>query len=132
MHHVGIATKDLVATAKALCVALGMRWNGHSWDDPIQKVRVAFLEPAAGGSMIELVQALSSDAPVARFQATGTSLYHICFEVNQIEAEVARLRADRALILQAPVPAVAFDNRRIAWVYLRQRILVELVERESA
>ncbi len=109
-----------------------MRWDGRSWDDPIQKVRVAFLEPAAGGSMIELVQALSNDAPVARFQATGVALYHLCFEVNQIEAEVARLRSERALILQEPVPAVAFENRRIAWVYLRQRILVELVERASA
>ena len=34
-----------------------------------------------------------------------------------------------ALVVQNPVPAVAFDLRRIAWAYTRQKLLIELLER---
>jgi len=39
------------------------------------------------------------------------------------------LRSGGFFLIAAPVPAVAFDGRRIAWLLGRDRSLVELVER---
>jgi methylmalonyl-CoA/ethylmalonyl-CoA epimerase len=37
-------------------------------------------------------------------------------------------RAQRCVVLGGPVPAVAFEGRKIAWLYTPARELIELVE----
>jgi hypothetical protein len=34
-----------------------------------------------------------------------------------------------AVVTQKPVPALAFDGRRVAWIYTRDKLLLEYLER---
>ena len=64
---------------------------------------------AAGSSYVQLLGALGPDTPVGRFLATrGPGLHHVAYRVDDIEAALARLRADGArLIDEAPRPGSA-------------------------
>ena len=100
------------------------------FDDPIQKVAVCFLARSAPGEIvIELVAPLGDDSPVNRTLAKGGSAYHVCYEVPDLDETLAQLKDKGCLIVSKPVPAVAFDNRRIAWLYTPTRQLVEMLEK---
>jgi methylmalonyl-CoA/ethylmalonyl-CoA epimerase len=82
-----------------------------------------------GGTIIELVEPLGDDSPVKDIVGSKRGgLYHLCYEVDDIEAEVLRFRERSCLPLGKPVPATAFDGRRIVFLMTPQRDLIELVE----
>jgi methylmalonyl-CoA/ethylmalonyl-CoA epimerase len=56
-------------------------------------------------------------------------LHHVCYVVDSLEQKLEESRAQRSLIVRSPVPAVAFGGRRIAWIYTRQKLLIEYLER---
>ena len=63
-----------------------------------------------------------------RVLAKGLSLYHVCYEVPNLEEAIEHLRASGCLSVSGPTPAVAYDGRPIAWLYTPNRQLTELVE----
>src|SRR5260370_33120458 len=82
--------------------------------DPLQRVTVCFAE-MRGGTTIELVEPLGENSPVdAIIGSSRGGIYHLCFEADDLDAELARFRGTRCVPLGKPVPAVAFRGRRIA------------------
>jgi hypothetical protein len=55
-------------------------------------------------------------------------VHHVCYEVDDIKAAVARLRKISMTLLSDPKPGTAFGGRLIAWLTDRDHTLVELVE----
>lgn len=131
LHHVGFVVSSIEQTVNGFAQALGLRWQAEVFADPLQRVRVTFLgDPDA--PQIELVEPGGTDSPVGAFLAKGGGLHHVCYEVDDLEAELGHQRSTGGIIVRLPVPAVAFGGRRIAWVYTRQRLLVEYLERKLA
>ena len=125
-HHIGIACRSIDKT-KGFYLAMGYI-DGPVVDDPVQHVRVCFLEKE-GAPRLELLEPLDDSSPVARTLATvGVSPYHICYQVQDIEAAIAELRRDRFLTVSGPVPACAMADRRIAFMFKKDNGLLELVE----
>jgi methylmalonyl-CoA/ethylmalonyl-CoA epimerase len=56
-------------------------------------------------------------------------LHHLCYEIEDLENQLALSRAQGGLVVKPPLPAVAFAGRRIAWVYTRNKLLLEYLER---
>ncbi len=101
---------------------------GPVTDDPIQHVRVCFLEKD-GAPRLELLEPLDEQSPVVRTLSTsGVSPYHICYEVADITAAIEALRGQRFLLVNGPVPACAMGDKRIAFLYQKNTGLIELVE----
>ena len=114
--------------ARTLCAT----WDGRIFADPLQGVRVAFLEAGDGQPSFELVEPdePNGDAsPVTAFLRRGGGLHHLCYEVDSLEAEIERARAARMTLVRPPQPAVAFAGRRICWMFSAQRLLIEYLER---
>lgn len=125
-HHIGIACRDIAKT-QAFYLQLGYTASPVV-DDPLQHVRISFLEKD-GAPRLELLEPLDEQNPVARTLSTaGVTPYHICYEVQDIEAAIAELRAQRFLLVNGPVPACAMNDRRIAFLYQKNTGLIELVE----
>ena len=80
---------------------------------------------------LELVAPDSADSPVSAFLARGMSAYHLCFEVDSMADAIKYLLSIGCMLIRTPVPAAAFENRRIACFYTRSRQLVELVEEKA-
>lgn len=108
----------------------GYRLTSGPFDDPIQRVSVCFLGRALPGDIcVELVAPLGPESPVHRtLTKGGNAAYHACYGTRNLDLAIAGLAARGCIVVSQPVPAVAFGGRRIAWVYLPTRQLIELVE----
>lgn len=133
VHHLGVAVPDVAAAIPVYESLLGRRLLSGPFDDPIQRVRVCFLGlEGSQDVLIELIAPIAEDAPVHQYLKKGLAAYHVCYEAQDIEATVAALRTKGCMVISGPVPAVAFDGRRIAWLMLPTRQVIELVEAEKA
>jgi methylmalonyl-CoA/ethylmalonyl-CoA epimerase len=131
---VGVAVPSLEPTTELLSTLLGYRIVSGPFDDPIQKVRVVFLAKSQRDVVeIELIAPGSEDSPIrSMLKKSGGGSYHLCFETDDIEAALARATDKGCVVVSQPVPAVAFQGRRIAWIYTTSRQLFELVEAKAA
>ncbi|MCP9496610.1 MAG: VOC family protein [Pyrinomonadaceae bacterium MAG19_C2-C3] len=127
LHHVGIAVESIARAAANYEQSFGIKLTSEIIDDERQRVRVAFAE-AGAGVFIEFVEPLGADSPITRLLEKGGGLYHVCYLVTDIEVAVERVREAGGVVVSRPTPAAAFDNRRIAFVYTRDRNLVEFLE----
>lgn len=132
LHHLGVATLDAHREVPTWAT-LGYMPISDLIHDPVQRVRVLFLgNGIAGSPLVELVEPAADDSPVRRFVGGTSRFYHLCFEVDDIEAALRRIKEARWLVVQPPLPAVAYHRRLIAWCYTPSRDLVELLERERS
>lgn len=131
-HHIGYAVADIQSYVEEFLAPLFAPLHvTEKVSDPIQQVSVCFAE-MPGGVLIELVEPLGDKSPVhSVIGSRRGGLYHLCYEVDDLDAELARFRRMRCLPLGKPVPAVAFDGRRIVFLITPQRDLIELVEAAS-
>jgi methylmalonyl-CoA/ethylmalonyl-CoA epimerase len=131
-HHVGFVVASIEKSAESFAQSLGAEWDGHIIHDPNQGVRVTFLRSRhAADPLFELVEPAGENAPVQAFVQRGGGLHHVCYEVENLEEALARMRAVGGLITRPPLPAVAFAGRRIAWVYTKNKLLIEYLERSG-
>lgn len=133
MHHIGIAVADLEKAIAIHRAVFGHELARGPFHDPIQKVSVCFLKDAVTGAgpEIELVAPAATDSPVAGWIAKQIGAYHLCYETDDIDAALSHVRRLRCVVIAAPVPAVAFAGRRVAWFFTPTRQLTELLERAS-
>lgn len=129
LHHVGFVVQSISTVAEGFARSLSASWDGRIIHDPVQAARVSFLSLGATQPQVELVEPAGQDSPVARMAERGGGLHHLCFEVAELEAQVENCHATGAVLVRPPQPAVAFDNRRICWVFTRERLLVEYLEK---
>jgi methylmalonyl-CoA/ethylmalonyl-CoA epimerase len=128
LHHMGFVVADIAMAMPAFVKSMAAEWDGQIFEDPLQKVKVAFLTTRPGDPQIELVQPVGESSPVAKFLQQGGGMHHLCYEVADLEAELAAFRSRGAAVASRPKPAVAFGGRRIAWVITSEKFLVELLE----
>ena len=124
-HHVGVAVRSIDAAAETMGRQFGAGSRSEVVHDPAQGVRVSFL--SLGEVRIELIEPAAEPSPIDGVLKRGMGLYHLCYEVDDLDAALARLRADGAALVASPQPAAAFGGRRIAFV-MSCGLMVELLE----
>jgi len=131
LHHLGFVVKSISTVADEFAASISGRWDGEIIHDPIQRVRVAFFSPVDSGNPVyELVEPASEDSPVTDFLKKRGGLHHVCYQVNDLDAALEAARSTGWAIASSPAPAVAFEGRRIAWIFSKTRLLMELLERQ--
>lgn len=124
-HHVGVACRDL-DFEEAKFALLGYRREGSDFEDPIQGVRGRFL--VGGGPRMELLVATGPGGVLAPWLRSGQKMYHLAYEVDDIEAACDAFAKVGAKTTVKPVSAVAFEGRRISFLMLPNLLLIELIE----
>ena len=102
----------------------------HVEEIPEQETVVAVM--TVGDSRAELVQPTTGTSGIARHLAKrGPGLHHVCFEVDDIEATLARLKAEGIRLIDED-PVLGVGGRKIAFVHPKSAsgVLVELVQSE--
>lgn len=135
ISHVGIAVKDLEKSI-ALFETLTGRKVREIEEVPSQKVRVGIFASDSGdeseGGNIELLCGTSEDSPVSRFiDRKGEGLHHLCIYVEDIEAQLARLKAAGVRLIDE-TPRIGAGGHRIAFVHPAgaNGVLLELEEKK--
>jgi methylmalonyl-CoA epimerase len=127
INHIAIAVNNIDEAAKFYQNVLGLKLSGVEVVTA-QKTKVGFFK--IGESNIELVQPSEPDSPLVKFLETkGQGIHHICFEVDDVEAEVkAYLEKGATMINQKPRPGA--HNTKVAFVHPKSSngVLIELCE----
>jgi len=128
LHHAGMAVKN-VHEASAFYVGMGYELMSQVIHDPIQTAYVQFLKLPEDQVYLELVAPDRADSKLSNALQEGGGLNHLCYSTEDIEAACEDMRTAGFFLISAPVGAVAFAGRRVAWFRGPNRLLVELVER---
>jgi methylmalonyl-CoA/ethylmalonyl-CoA epimerase len=92
LSHVGIAVTNLEQSMKLFS---GLFQNASTGTEDVkdQHVKVGFFQ--LGGTSIELTEATAPESPIAKFiQKRGEGVHHLSFEVDDIHAELTRLKRE--------------------------------------
>jgi methylmalonyl-CoA/ethylmalonyl-CoA epimerase len=127
VEHVAIAVHDLKGVMRLFQEKLGLALE-YEEDFPQYRTKIAMFP--VGETYLELLQSTGADSDVGKWIAEkGQSLYHICLEVEDIEAALVELRAKGVALLDQ-TPRVGHGNTLIAFIDPRSTadILIELVQ----
>ncbi len=127
INHIGVAVFSLDESLPFYRDRLGMAFMGVE-EVAEQKVRVAML--GIGESKIELLEPTAGDSPVARFlEKNGPGIHHLAYEVEDVEAAIAKMLADGARMIDE-TPRNGAHGTRIAFIHPKSsgNILTELCQ----
>src|SRR3970040_245203 len=127
IDHAAIVVDDIPAALGYWPYLLGLE-VAHVEDVPDQESVVAFLP--TGSREVELVKPSTAGSGVARFlERRGPGIHHICFEVSDLEACLARL-TDHGVHLINRQPVIGTGGKKIAFIHPESThgVLVELYE----
>ena len=128
LNHIAIAVSDLDAAEQTYRDVLGLEWQGRE-EVVSQKVMTSTF--GIGESQVELINPTAEDSPIAAYLAKrGNGLHHICFEVDDIEAETERLKR-RGVRLLSEKPTAGVRGSKVVFLHPKDAngVLVELVEK---
>lgn len=127
IEHLGIAVRDINAAKKTYEALLGK--SAYQTEEvESEGVKTVFFK--TGESKIELLGATRADSPIAKYlEKRGEGIHHIAFDVEDIEAEIERLK-NQGFQLISDKPKTGADNKRIAFLHPKSShgVLVELCE----
>ena len=125
LDHIAVAVPDLSEAIRRFTEDLGLSLAGT--EDVISaQTRTAFLPLPA--TRIELIHPLEGQGPVQRFLETrGGGLHHLCFQTDDIDADMARLKGlGYRFLTEAPTPGA--HGTRVAFIHPKSAggVLIEL------
>jgi methylmalonyl-CoA/ethylmalonyl-CoA epimerase len=126
---IGIAVKDIAASNEIFSALLGVKPYKEERVES-ENVITSFFQ--VGESKIELLQASSPDSPIAKFiEKKSEGIHHIAFDVEDIYAEMSRLKAEGFEILNE-VPKKGADRKIVVFLHPKSTngVLVELCQED--
>ncbi|WP_323758532.1 methylmalonyl-CoA epimerase [Roseivirga sp.] len=130
IEHIGIAVKNL-DNSNALFAKLFGEPHYKIEDVLTEGVKTSFFQ--VGPNKIELLEATNPDSPIAKFiEKKGEGIHHIAFDVEDIVAEIARLKAEGFTVLNE-TPKKGADNKIVCFLHPKSTngVLVELCQEIS-
>jgi methylmalonyl-CoA/ethylmalonyl-CoA epimerase len=127
IEHIGIAVKDIEASNALFEKIFGApAYKTETVES--EGVSTSFFQ--VGPNKIELLEATNPDSPIAKFIAKrGEGIHHIAFDVEDVAAEIERLKGEGFVLLHQEAKGGA-DNKLIAFMHPKSSngVLLELCQ----
>ena len=123
IHHIGIACSNIEEALADFGRYYPIVKRSEVVYDELQKAELCMVYTDTGLD-VEFI----AGEQVARLVKKGISYYHLCYEVDDLDAALSESVGKGAMIISEPKPAILFGGRRVAFVYLPYG-LVEFVEK---
>lgn len=127
IEHIGIAVKDLEKSNQLFASLFGEKH--YKIEEVLSEgVKTSFFK--AGPNKIELLEATNPESPIAKFiDKKGEGIHHIAFAVDNIEAEIKRLKKEGFTVLNE-IPKKGADNKLVAFLHPKSTngVLIELCQ----
>ncbi|HEX6849366.1 MAG TPA: methylmalonyl-CoA epimerase [Chitinophagaceae bacterium] len=127
VEHIGIAVKTLADSVPLFEKLLNSRCYKTEVVET-EKVSTAFFKK--GDTKIELLESIDENGVISKFiDKKGEGVHHIAFEVENIEAEMERLKKEGFVLLNDK-PKKGADNKLVCFLHPKSTngVLVELCE----
>ena len=126
IDHIGIAVKKLSVSIPLFEKLLNTTCYKVE-EVESENVNTAFFK--TGDSKIELVEALDPEGVINRFiERKGEGMHHVAFQVEDIHAEISRLKAEGFSFINE-TPKAGADNKWVVFLHPKETngVLIELV-----
>lgn len=126
IEHIGIAVKKLSVSIPLFERILNTSCYKTEAVES-EQVNTAFFQ--TGDSKIELVEAYAPGSVINKFiEKKGEGMHHIAFEVEDIEAEIIRLKKEGFTFIN-DVPKKGADDKMVCFLHPKETngVLIELV-----
>ena len=127
IEHIGIAVNSLEEASRVYEKLFGQ--PAYKQEEVVDEgVKTAFFQN--GPNKIELLEATNPESPIAKFIAKkGEGIHHLAFEVDDIVAEIARLKKEGFVVLNE-IPKKGADNKKVAFLHPKSTngVLIELCQ----
>ena len=127
VEHIGIAVRD-IATSNDLFSKLFNVLPYKAETVEAEGVTTSFYQ--VNQTKIELLEATTSDSPIAKFlEKKGEGIHHLAFEVDDIVSEMKRLKAEGFTLL-SETPRRGADNKLVCFLHPKETngVLIELCQ----
>ena len=127
VEHIGIAVKNLAVAVPLFEKLLGTACYKTEIVNT-ENVNTAFFQ--TGETKIELLESTIEEGVISTFiEKKGEGLHHIAFDVNDIKAEMARLK-NEGFVLLSDTPKPGADNKLVCFLHPKQTngVLIELCQ----
>lgn len=127
LEHIGIAVKDLEKSNQLFEKLLGAEKYKEE-EVRSENVKTSFFR--VGESKVELLEATAPESAIAKYvEKRGEGIHHVAFEVEDIYAEMERLRRQGFQLLNAE-PKRGADNKLVCFLHPKSAngVLVELCQ----
>ncbi len=126
IHHIGYAVKDIAISSEKF-EKLGYKNISGIVEDSERSVFIQFMEK--DGYLIELIAPLNDKSHINTIlRKIGSSPYHICYEVHDIDTEIENLLKSGYVLIEKPDEAVAIANKKAAFLFNKDIGILELLE----
>ena len=127
IEHIGIAVKDFTVSVPLFEKMLNTVCYKHETVVG-EKVNTAFFQK--GETKIELLESMEPDGVIAKFiEKKGEGMHHIAFDVEDIEAEMQRMKKEGFVLLNE-IPKQGADNKLVCFLHPKgtNGVLIELCQ----
>lgn len=127
IEHIGIAVKSMDDANVLFEKLLGVP-SYKTEEVESEGVMTSFFQ--TGVNKIELLMATNPESPIAKFlEKKGEGIHHIAFDVEDIHAEITRLKSE-GFVLINEVPKKGADNKLVVFLHPKNTngVLVELCQ----
>lgn len=127
VEHIGIAVKNLQESNLLFKKLFGKE---HYKIEAVESEGVGTSFFMLGETKIELLEASDSNSAIAKFiEKKGEGIHHIAYEVDDLDAEISRLKGEGFEVINAQ-PKDGADNKRICFLHPKSTngVLVELCQ----
>lgn len=128
IDHIGYLT-DNITESKDVLQSLGYDWRGQIYNDDIQKCKICFLQKQ-NEVCIELVGPYEDNKTMRKMlKKQGNGPYHTCYKVDDVQKIYEAMEDDGWYAMFKPVEAIAFNNKKICYLFKDEVGYVEIVEK---
>ena len=125
LDHIAVAVPDLERAIKRFLEDFELKFDGIEEVEAARSTTAFFPLPPTS---IELVHPLRGEGPIATYlEKRGGGLHHLCFRSNDIDADVARLRA-KGYVFLSEAPTQGAHDCRVIFIHPKScdGVLIEL------
>ena len=123
-HHIGYLVNNFNSAFKNFKKCNYKKKKSIIIDNNL-KVKIQFL--VNGNNIIELVKPHKNNIGLLSLLKKKNYAYHFAYKVKNLDKTLVRLKKNFKIIVN-PVPAKAFNNKKIAFLKMKNDFIIELIQ----
>ena len=123
-HHIGYLVNNFNSAIKNFKKCNYKKKKSIIIDNNL-KVKIQFL--VNGNNLIELVKPHKNNIGLLSLLKKKNYAYHFAYKVKNLDKTLVRLKKNFKIIVN-PVPAKAFNNKKVAFLKMKNDFIIELIQ----
>jgi len=124
-HHIGYLTNNFENSIKEF-LKINYKKKGKIINDKKLQVKVQFIHNS--NNIIELVKPYKKNYGLLKIIKKKNFAYHFAYKVKNLIKTIHKLKINKFKLIVNPVPAKAFNNKKVAFLKMKNGFIIELIE----